>query len=142
MPRVAPSLLIWPLVLLGTAAAIALSGSGLLSLVAAHASVPPPLHVKTTMPAPRLIPAAATPRPIAQPPRATPIVTEVVVARTPDAQVGPAGTTLRGAPGERALAVWELRPGSDLILLSRRAGWSEVNQDGLVGWVPTSALVK
>jgi hypothetical protein len=56
-------------------------------------------------------------------------------------RVGLAGALMRGAAGAGALAVWQLRPGTPVVVLANRADWSEVDQQGLVGWVPTSALI-
>jgi SH3 domain-containing protein len=144
MSRVATPLLVWPLALLGSAAAIALSVSGLLSLTAAHASAPAAVHVKATMPAPRLLaaphpPVVALAQPTLEAPAASAEVA-VAVARVPMARVGQSGATLRGAAGEGAVAVWQLRPGAPIAVLASRDGWSEVDEQGLVGWVPTSAL--
>jgi SH3 domain-containing protein len=90
------------------------------------------------MPAPRLIARQTTPRPEARP--VVPAQPEIAVARTPMAKVGPAGAVLRGAAGAGALSVWQLRPGSTVVVLASRGGWSEIDQQGLVGWIPTSAL--
>jgi hypothetical protein len=137
----AAPLLVWPLALVGTAAAIALSTSGLLSLVAAHAGAPPAVHARATMPAPRLASAMPSPSVVAPSVVAAVGPRPAIEAPTVTLRVSLAGAVMRGAAGAGALAVWQLRPGTPVVVLANRADWSEVDQQGLVGWVPTSALI-
>lgn len=140
MPSRSYRLLVWPAALVAAGMAAAESATGTLSLVAAHAETPPPVRIVQRVPDPVRV---SEPAPVTV--NAVTVPTEARVSAEaispPMVRIGPVGATLRGAAGNGAVALLHLKPGTPVDLLSTRNGWSKVDQEGLVGWLPDGALV-